>query len=70
MPWLLLYHLSVVVQTPHGERLIDLGPYASKAWCEADRSDLLARLRTSEGQIAPGLKVRATGCISPGARIA
>ena len=67
---LVIFHLLVVVQTPGGERLLDLGPYPSKAWCEADRVDALARFRATGGALAPGVTVRATGCISPRARIA
>jgi hypothetical protein len=70
MPWVLIFHLLVVVQTPDGERLLDLGHYPSKAWCEADRSEVLTKLRKTNGQFAPGMTVRATGCISPRARIA
>lgn len=70
MPWVLIFHLFVVVQTPGGERLIDFGPYPSKAWCEVDRSELLAKFRATNGQFAPEVTVRSTGCISPRARIA
>lgn len=67
---LVIFHLLVVVQTPNGERLVDIGPYPSRAWCEADRSKLLDEFRKNNGQFAPGVTVRATGCISPRARIA
>jgi hypothetical protein len=70
MPWVLIFHLWVVVQTPNGDRLLDFGRFPSKAWCEADRSELLTELRATNGQIGPGVTVRATGCISPRARIA
>ena len=70
MPFVLIFHLLVVVQTPNGDRLFDFGPFPSKAWCEADRSELLAEFRRRGGQIGPGVTVRATGCISPRARIA
>jgi hypothetical protein len=70
MPWVLIFHLFVVVETPHGDRLLDFGHYPSKAWCEADRAELLAKFRATSGVIGPDVTVRATGCISPRARIA
>lgn len=62
----LVFYLVVLVTGPNGDRAINLGPFPSRAFCEADR----AELRAKGGAVGPDTHVIATGCITRGARIA
>lgn len=66
----LIFYLVVLVTGPNGDRAINLGPFPSRAYCEADRAELLAELRTKGGEVGTDARVIATGCITRGARIA
>jgi hypothetical protein len=67
---LVIFHLLVVVHDPVGLHVVDMGPFPSRAFCEADRTEILGKLRLQGGIVGPGARVVATGCVSPGARVA
>lgn len=66
----LVFYLLVVVRDPAGLHVVNLGPFPSRAFCEADRAEVLSKLRAQAGVVGPSAIVVATGCVSPGARIA
>jgi hypothetical protein len=70
MPSVLVFLLLIVVRDPAGLHVVNMGPFPSKAYCEADRAEVLTKLRAQGGIVGPNARVIATGCISPGARIA
>lgn len=66
----LVFYLVVLVTGPNGDRAINLGPFPSRAYCEADRAQLLTELHAKGGLVGPNMHVIATGCLTKGAKIA
>lgn len=66
----LVFYLVVLITGPAGDKAINLGPFPSRAYCEADRAELLTELRAKGGAVGNDMHVVATGCVTRGARIA